>query len=577
MTTDKFVLVNGQEVPIEGEKNLLELIRKAGIEIPTLCYHPKLSVYGACRLCVVEIEGRGIQTSCSTEPEPGMKIKTHTPALRNIRKVAVELFLANHKVECPTCDQMGNCKLEEIARKLGVNEVRFKKKKDFRPADTGSVAIYRDPDKCVLCGQCVRYCKEIHGIGAIDFAFRGKDTYVTPAFDRSVGDGECVNCGQCAAVCPVGAIVVKKHISPVQKALDDKTKTVVVHMAPAVRAGIGEEFGLVAGPETTGKMVAALRKLGFDKVYDTVYAADLTIMEEGTEFVNRLTKGGVLPQFTSCCPGWIKFIEEYYPELLPNLSSCKSPQQMMGAVMRELLPEQLGVKNEDLFVVSVMPCTAKKFEIRRPEFEYTKGKRDTDEVITVQELARMIKGAGIDFANLKPEEFDMPLGDKTGAGVIFGVTGGVTEAALRFAVEKVTGKVIDSKDLDYKAVRGSEGLLEATLDVEGTKLRIAIVHGLSNAHTVCKELLNGEVKYDFIEVMTCPGGCINGGGQPIDFNQAAKIERRTKQIYEADKNMPRRKSQDNPAVIATYEKLLKEPCGEKSHHLLHTHYYKRNF
>jgi len=300
-------------------------------------------------------------------------------------------------------------------------------------------------------------------------------------------------------------------------------------------------------------------------------------MEEGTEFVNRLTKGGVLPQFTSCCPGWIKFIEEYYPELLPNLSSCKSPQQMMGAVMRELLPEQLGVKNEDLFVVSVMPCTAKKFEIRRPEFEYTKGKRDTDEVITVQELARMIKGSGIDFANLKPEEFDMPLGDKTGAGVIFGVTGGVTEAALRFAVEKVTGKVIDSKDLDYKAVRGSEGLLEATLDVEGTKLRIAIVHGLSNAHTVCKELLNGEVKYDFIEVMTCPGGCINGGGQLIDFNQAAKIERRTKQIYEADKNMPRRKSQDNPAVIATYEKLLKEPCGEKSHHLLHTHYYKRNF
>jgi NADH-quinone oxidoreductase subunit G len=577
MTTNNFVTVNGQQVAIEGEKNLLELIRKVGIEIPTLCYHPKLSVYGACRLCVVEIQGRGIQTSCTIEPEPGMVVQTHTPAIRNVRKIAMELFLADHKVECPTCDQYGHCKLEKIARDLGINEIRFKKRDEFRPADTGSEAIFRDPDKCVLCGQCVRFCKEIHGVGAIDFAYRGKNTIVTPAFMRSVGDGECVNCGQCAAVCPVGAIVVKKHINPVQAALDDKSKTCVVHMAPAVRAAIGEEFGLPTSPETTGKMVAALRRLGFKQVYDTVYTADLTIVEEGTEFVQRLTQGGVLPQFTSCCPGWIKFIEHYYPELLPNLSSCKSPQQMMGAMIREITPAQLGVKNEDLFVVSLMPCTAKKFEIRRPEFEYEEGKRDTDEVITTQEFARMVRAAGIDFANLKPEEFDLPLGDKTGAGVIFGVTGGVTEAALRFAVEKVTGNVIGADALDFQAVRGSEGLLEATLDVAGTPVRIAVVHGLANAHTVCKEIANGEIKYDFIEVMTCPGGCINGGGQPIDFNQVAKIERRTKDTYTIDKNMVRRKSQDNPSVQKTYDEVLGEPCGEKSHKLLHTHYYKREF
>lgn len=576
---EKTLFINGQEVAFDKEKNLLEVIRKAGIDLPTLCYHPSLKSYGACRLCVVENimpnGARVVNTACTTAPALGMKIETHTPRLRQIRKVAIELVLASHKVECPTCDQAGHCKLEEISHKLGVGKVRFKKLAEPHPIDDSSNSIVRDPEKCILCGQCVRYCKEIHGVGAIDLAGRGKSTVVTPAFFKPIAETECINCGQCAAVCPVGALTVKKNISEVQKALDNADMTCVAHIAPAVRVGIGEEFGLKSGEETTGKLVAALRLLGFKQVYDDTYSADLTVLEEGTELLNRITKGGVLPQFTSCCPGWVKFVEQYYPEILPNVSSCKSPQQMMGSIIRETIPEKLGITNDKLFNVSIMPCTAKKFEIRRPEFEYEEGKRDTDEVITTQEIARMIKEAGINFANLKPEAFDVPLGERTGAGVIFGVTGGVTEAALRFAVEKLSGKPLEAKDLEIKAVRGSEGIKEATLDVAGKSISIAIVHGLANAHKVCQEVAEGKSKYHFIEVMACPGGCINGAGQPVDFNAAEKIERRAEGLYNADRDLPRRKSQENPGVIATYKKLNTEPNGEKAHHLLHTKYAKR--
>ncbi len=369
MTNQNVIYVNNRPIAIEGESNILEVIRKAGIKIPTLCYNPSLRSYGACRLCIVEVEGRGILTSCTTAPEPGMKVHTHTPEIKKIRKITAELLLANHKVECPTCDQMGKCKLEDIAHELGVDDVRYKPLEKCSPVNDTSYAIVVDRDKCVLCGQCVRFCDEIHGVGAIDFSYRGSNTVVSTAFNKDFTETECVNCGQCAAVCPVGAITVKKHINPVNKYLEDPSKTVVIQVAPAVRAGIGEEFGLKPSEDVTGKMVTALKMLGFDYVYDTTFTADLTIAEEATEFLTRVKNNGVIPQFTSCCPAWVKFLEQYYPELIPNLSSCKSPQQMFSAVVREILPEKLNVKKEDLVFISLMPCTAKKFEILRPEFE----------------------------------------------------------------------------------------------------------------------------------------------------------------------------------------------------------------
>lgn len=566
-----FVTINGSAVAINGERNLLELIRKSGIEIPTFCYHSELSIYGACRLCLVEIEGRGLHASCSIKPEPGMKVKTATEEIREIRKISVELLLANHQVECPTCPKSSSCKLEELARKLGVTTVRFKKVKMEHPLDFSSDSLIRDPNKCVLCGDCVRYCREIQSIGAIDFAHRGKNTVVTPAFGKDLAKVECVNCGQCAAVCPVGAITVKPEVDQVFKALDNPEKVVVAQIAPAVRVALGEQFGMTSGDIVTGKITAALKRMGFNKVFDTSFSADLTVIEEGTEFLNRFTKGEKLPQFTSCCPGWVKFAEQYYPEILPRLSSCKSPQQMFGALSREVLPKLLNVDPKNLVIVSIMPCTAKKFEARRPEFTHD-NLRDVDYVLTTQELSRMIEASGLNFKELEPESLDLPMGFKTGAGVIFGTTGGVSEAVLRFAVEKVSGRKLEN--VDFHAVRGEGGLREVTLEVEGKAIRMAIVHGLKNARKVAEEVKAGLCKYDIIEVMACPGGCVGGAGQPVNFAPGT-IKRRAKGLYEGDKMLQLHKAQENPYIIETYEKVLGDVGGHKAHHMLHTSYQSR--
>jgi NADH-quinone oxidoreductase subunit G len=568
---DNLIYINGRTVHIEGERNLLEVIRKTGMELPTFCYHSDLSVYGACRLCLVEIEGRGIVGSCSTPPEAGMRIKTHTEEIMEIRKISVELLLANHDNNCPTCYKSHSCQLQNLARQLGVETVRFQSVLDKKPVDDSSPSIVRDPNKCVLCGDCVRVCSEIQGVGAIDFAYRGHQAAVLPAFGKDLGMVECVNCGQCALACPTGSLSLKPEMDAVWKELTNKDIYTVATIAPAVRVAIGEIFGMEAGTVSTGQMVAALKLLGFDQVYDTSYAADLTIIEEGSEFIKRKTGGEKLPQFTSCCPAWVKYIEHFHPELMDNLSSCKSPQQMFGALLKDRLPEMLDIPRERIRVVSIMPCTAKKFEAKRPEFSEN-GNADIDHVITTSELGRMIKGAGIQFNDLSPESFDMPFGFATSAGVIFGNSGGVTEAALRFAVEKITGKPLAK--LDFVEVRGESGIREATFDIDGIEVRTAIVHGLKNAGTIIDKVAKGECEYDFIEVMTCPQGCINGGGQPINHSHNYK-QQRTKGMYNAGKMFQLHKSQDNVMVSECYQKHLGEVGGHKAHHLLHTKYKKR--
>lgn len=570
-TAVKTLNIDGRDVPINGERNLLELIRKADIDLPTFCYHSDLSVYGACRLCLVDIAGRGIQGACSTPPEPGLKIRTQTNEIREIRKIAIELILANHDQECPTCPKSTSCQLQDVARKLGIEKVRFKRVHQPKPVDKSSVSLVRDSNKCVLCGDCVRYCDEIQSVGAIDFANRGHDAAVLPAFGKGLGEGECINCGQCAAVCPTGALTPRSEVDEVWAALNDPTKTVVAQIAPAVRVAIGEIFGMPLGESTRGQMVAALKRLGFERVYDTSFSADLTVIEEANEFLKRKAKDEKLPLFTSCCPGWVKFAEQFFPDLLSNLSTCKSPQQMLGSLCKELLPAELGVKKENLVVVSIMPCTAKKFEAKRPEFKKD-GIAEVDHVLTTQELARMIEEAGLRFAKLPLESFDMPLGFKTGAGIIFGNSGGVSEAVLRYAAEKVTGKKLENPD--FPAVRGENGMRLVNIPVDGIVLKLGIVHGLKNARTLAEKVRRGESDLDLIEVMACPGGCIGGAGQPV--SRDPDIRRlRTKGLYDVDKNLDLHKSQENHFVTECYRRHLGEIGGRKAHSLLHTHYHSR--
>lgn len=569
---NNYLTINGIKVKIEGEKNLLQVIRKGGVEMPTFCYHSELSVYGACRLCISDIEGMGIQTSCSTAPKPGMVVRTNTNELREMRKIFLQLMLADHHQSCTTCNKSNSCKLQDLSQRLGVRDIPFKAKRDPLPLDTSSPSLVRDPNKCILCGDCVRACSEIQNIGAIDFAHRGSNSMVLPAFGKNLDQVECVYCGLCASVCPTGAITPKSEINKVWDAINDDNKKVVAQIAPAIRVAIGEMFGLAPGKVTTGKIVAALRMLGVDSIFDTSFAADMTIFEEATEFIGRkTTEGAKLPLFTSCCPAWVQYAEQCYPEILPHMSSCKSPQQMFGAVAKETLPETFDIEAKDLYVVSIMPCTAKKFEAQRPEFTHD-GVKDIDAVLTTKELARMIKEAGIAFEELDPESLDMPLGFKTGAGVIFGNTGGVTEAVLRYASEKITGEKL--KDVNFNEVRGPKGIKEANITIGGIELKLAVVHTLGNAKVIAEQVKAGNCKYDIVEVMACPGGCISGAGQPESWDPSV-TKKRAKALYDIDKKLQLHKSQDNHYVTQCYRDTLGEIGGHKAHELLHTEYQNR--
>lgn len=564
--------IDGREVQAPAGSTILEAAKLAGIKIPTLCYHPELRPEGACRICVVEVEkAKSLVASCVYPVSEGMVVKTNTPRVRKARRMVVELMLANHPADCLTCERNNNCELQKIAHDLGVREIRFDGERRSWEKDYSSPALVRDPNKCILCGRCVRVCNEVQGVGTLNYNYRGFNTLVAPAYERGLAETACVYCGQCSTVCPTGAITEKNYIDQVWEALADPNIHVVVQTAPAVRVSIGEEFGLAPGSITTGKLVASLRHLGFDAVFDTNFGADLTIMEEGHELIHRLQTGGTLPMITSCSPGWIKFIEHYYPDLLPHLSTCKSPQQMFGAVAKTYYAEKIGRKPNEIYVVSIMPCTAKKFEAQRPEMGRD-GIPDVDAVLTTRELGKMLKEAGIDFNSLPDEEYDEPLGISTGAAVIFGATGGVMEAALRTAVEVITGHEL--KEIEFTQVRGLDGVKEAVIQVDSLQLKVAVAHGLANARKLLDLLAAGKADYHFIEIMCCPGGCIGGGGQPVPVDRE-KRQARIDAIYRVDRQLPLRKSHENPAIQQLYREFLGKPLGEKSHQLLHTTYTRR--
>ena len=583
------ITINNQSYDVAEGQTILQACQIAGIRIPTLCFLKDVSTNASCGICVVEVKGaRSLLRSCITKVTEGMEITTHNERIATARRINTELLLANHPQDCLGCDRNQNCELQTITYEMGITDKHFvRTRKEVLKKDVSSLSLVRDPEKCILCGRCVAVCRDVQTVRAIDFAGRGVKTHIATYLDMPMGSVACTNCGQCALVCPTGAITEKSSVSEVWEAIHNPVKTVIVQTAPAIRVGIGEAMGMTSGSLVTGQMVAGLRRLGFSKVFDTNFTADLTIIEEGNELLKRIKTGGKLPMITSCSPGWIKFIEHFFPASLGHLSTCKSPQQMFGAVAKTYYAEKTGLDPRNIVVVSVMPCTAKKYEAKRPEmdgaFEYWKDKLsltendrffDVDAVLTTRELSRMFREAGVDFSHLPVEEFDNPLGTSTGAAVIFGATGGVMEAALRTAYEVYTGKTLS--DINFRAVRGMEGIREAEVDLDGTKIMVAVAHTLKNARILLEQIEKGESPYAFIEVMTCPGGCLGGGGQPIPTNTEVR-KFRADSIYYEDAHKGLRKSHENPEILYLYEHFLKEPLGHLSHHLLHTTYTERGY
>ncbi len=556
-----YMTIDSLTVPIEGEKNILSVIRKAGIDLPTFCYHSELSIYGACRMCVVEDDKGRIFASCSEQPRPGMVIQTNTKKIQQYRKLIIELLLSTHCRDCTVCTKNGMCDLQSLAYRVGVHAVRFLNNRKEKPLDMSSPSIVRDPNKCILCGDCVRTCSEIQGIGALDFAYRGSKMEVTPAFGKTLAETDCVGCGQCRSVCPTAAISIRTNVTEVWDAIANPKVRVVAQIAPAVRVAVGDRFGLPKGENSMGKLVSALRMMGFDAVYDTNFGADLTVMEESKEFAERLEKNEKLPLFTSCCPAWVKYCETKHPEFAENVSSCRSPQGMFSAVVKEYFKEKDKEEDKTTYIVSIMPCTAKKAEILRPD-NHTNGVQDTDIVLTTVEIVRMIRQVGIKFEELDGEAPDMPFGMASGGAAIFGVTGGVTEAVLRHLSEKHIHSALS--EIQYSGIRGTENLKEATVMLGDQEVKIAVIHGLANAGRLLDRIKAGEVYYDFVEVMACRRGCILGGGQPLPMGSRTRAGR-TEGIYRVDKQSQIRFTDDNPVLSQVYEEII---CGNE-HKLLH--------
>lgn len=572
------IKVNGENVEVPNDSTVLEAAREVGVKIPTLC-HMELECFnkehrvGSCRVCVVEVEGRpNLAPACCTPVNEGMEIKTHSHEAIVGRRTMLDLLLSDHPKDCLTCEMNMKCELQELAREMGLHKIMYDGEQSTYEVDLANKSIVRDLNKCIMCRRCETACNDIQSVGILSGVGRGFNAVVAPTLNRPLGETKCTFCGQCVAVCPTGALTENSAKYEVWNALNDPNKTVIVQTAPATRVAIGESFGLEAGTIATGKMVSALRGLGFNKVFDTDFAADLTIMEETTELIERVTKGENLPILTSCCPGWVKFFEHQYPELLHVPSTAKSPQQMFGAIAKSFYADKIGVKPEDLYVVSVMPCLSKKYEADREEFA-PNGVKDVDAVLSTRELANMIKEAGINFNKLKDDEYDHPLGESTGASVIFGSSGGVLEAALRTAADWISGENL--KEIDFHAVRGLEGIREATVKVADMDINVAVTSSLGNARILLDKIKKGEANYHAIEIMACPGGCLNGGGQPYTHNNTEVLTKRMEAIYREDSNKAIRKSHENPDIIKLYEEFLQKPGSEKAHKLLHTHYIKR--
>ncbi len=581
MTDEKIInlVIDGENISVPQGTTIMDAAEKIGIHIPRLCYHPDFSLEGSCRVCIVEVEGVPFfMTSCSTQVSEGMKVKTNSPEIRQARRDIIELILDNHPQDCQTCKRSGTCELQDLAYAYGIEKRLFAGAKKNFPIDNSSKSIVRDPNKCILCNRCVRVCEQVQGVNNLSQQKRGMNTEVGPCSLKKMDDSVCIQCGQCINVCPTAALREKDGTEAVWKALGDPTKHVVVHTAPSIRAAIGEGFGHEPGTNQTGKMVTALRRLGFHKVFDTNFTADLTIMEEATELVSRIKNGGVLPLLTSCSPGWINFLEKFYPELIPNASSCKSPMGMMSTLLKTYYAEKMGLKPEDIFVVAVMPCVAKKYEASRPEHFLKEGVPFTDAVLTTRELIYMIKCYGIEFNEIPDGVFDNPLGESSGAADIFGSTGGVMEAALRTAYEVVTGKNLDH--VEFESVRAVEGLREREIDIDGTKIKVAVANGINNAKIILEKVKKGEEQFHVIEIMACPGGCVCGGGQPHPPKGWKVLDQKLRAaragaLYTIDSNKKLRKSHENESIKKLYKEYLGEPGGEKAHHLLHTTYKAR--